>query len=161
MSLSHAGPLNNAQRSSQNKPLPRLLAPPHLSPLSGASPTQATRTKKKIVRQHSPLPSLTAPLLLPLSLIAVLSVVDVHRKAVNWSHVTSRLLVFVIFSRLPSSPPSVCPQSDSLFFEIYRHTLHPRHLECCGYLAKGSRPVRLIRDVDGRRRLIRLLLSVM
>lgn len=47
MSLSHAGPLNNAQRSSRNKPLPRLLVPPHLSPLSGAWPTQATRTGKK------------------------------------------------------------------------------------------------------------------
>lgn len=59
-------------------------------------------------------------------------------------------------SRLPSSPPSVLR-----FLEFTGHALDSRHSECRGYLARGSRPVRLIRDVDGRRRLIRLLLSVM
>lgn len=95
MSLSHAGPLNNAQRSSQNKPLPWLLAPAHLSPLSGASPTQATRTKKiQKIQQHPP----SSP---RLALCKVS--LDVQRNAVNWSHISkvrSCLWYFLVHLRL-------------------------------------------------------------
>lgn len=114
MSLSHAGPLNNAQRSSQNKPLPRLLAPPHLSPLSGASPTQATRTKKKKKEYSStPLPLPLPPL--PLSLTAVLRVAGWAEEKLLIK-ATSCLFV-ILFSRLPVLRLILH------FFEINHHAL--------------------------------------
>lgn len=160
MSLSHAGPLNNAQRSSQNKPLPRLLAPPHLSPLSGASPTRATRTEKKKYNTATPSPASPSP---HPYLCAECSWMCRGKPLIEATSQTFACVCDIFSplpSRLPSSPPSVL--SPILrFLEFTGHALDSRHSECRGYLARGPRPVRLIRDVDGRRRLIRLLLSVM